>query len=133
MENHEHHAYGRRQPLTQRVLNNPMPTSAEGAQKVPVTPGISCGTYDQSPIDQRPRPPASDYFTSSSQSSSSNLTHSASDTSSQESPNNVNDKDSVERLGNESKGSVISATFTLPQVIQLGKNDKWVISILIFL
>lgn len=123
MEDRPHQASGRQQLLPRRVPNRRMSTGAEEARKVPVTPGISFGTYDESPIDNRLRPPATDYFSSSAHSSSSTA---ASEASLQGTPEQINGRDGVEVPEVKAKGSVISATFTLPQIIQLDKSDTWV-------
>lgn len=123
MEDRPQQASGLQQPLPRRVPNRRMPTSAEAARRVPVTPGISFGTYDESPMDSRLRPPATDYFSSSGHSSSSKA---PSEISLQEIPEQVNGRDKSEVSEAQSKGSVISATFTLPQIIQLDKSDIWV-------
>lgn len=126
MEDQPHQASGQRRPLLRRVPNRRMPTTAEDARKVPVTPGISFGTYDESPVDTRQRSGGTDYFTSSGQSSSSNLEFSTSETSLDGHGEQQNGNYDTGVPTFSTKGSVISATFTLPQLIQLDKNDTWV-------
>lgn len=115
------------QPLSRPQLHQHGPsrksTRFEHA-KTPVTPGISLGTYTESPSDSTPRLAAS-YFPSADQLSCSNLTLSESDSSIE------TDYKQSHLNGTQSyfNGTVISATFVLPQILQLDRNQEWVCSI----
>lgn len=122
-----------RPTIQQRTESHLPPHQSKSITSVPVTPGISQGTYGKCPSEtsafRNPPPARQEYF-------SRQLPDSANSAQSQASPASPLSartplKSSLSRLQHGDvavSGTVISATFTLPQAIQYAKAGIWVSS-----
>lgn len=114
-----------RPSIPQRTDTLLPPHEAKSITSIPVTPGISQGTYQRIPgrpaALKTPQSARLEYF------APHQVSESANSAQSQETQTPLKSASSQpQHEGAATSGNVISATFTLPQAIQYSQGGKWV-------